>query len=264
MIQNNLLLKKNMESTEASWDRVWGVYGKTKYEFQLALEEHRVRWQKIHDIVIERYGSFRGLNCIEIGAGSGHYSMLFARQGAHVTLLDYSKEALKFCQAIFRDNCIREEQARFVHMDALRIDPAFLGKYDVSMSFGVAEHFEGKDRTGIVKAHYDVLNQAGVTFISVPNAHCIPYRIYQFIAGFKKRDTIECHAYSKGEFKHIAGENNINKYEFIGSSYIDAYSPLSFYRRKRGLTGDIAKINNESPSRLDKYLGREITFIGKK
>ncbi len=264
MKQNNLLSTKDIESTAASWDKVWGQYDRIKYAYQLALEEQRVRWQKIHEIVIEKYGSFRGLHCIEIGAGSGHYSMLFARLGAHVTLLDYSNKALKFCQAVFMDNGISENQAHFIHMDALRIDSTFLNKYDISMSFGVAEHFAGKGRTGIVKAHYDVLKHGGITFISVPNAHCIPFRIYQLTARLKKRDTIQCHAYSRGEFKNIAKENNIKKYDFIGSSYIDAYNPLAFYRRKRGLTGDISKIRKENPSRLDKYLGREITFIGTK
>ncbi len=228
------------------------------------MEERRVRWQKINRIILDKFGSFKGLNCIEIGAGSGHYSMLFAQRGANVTLLDYSKEALDFCQVVFRDNDINENQVHFIHMDALRIDNSFLNKYDVSMSFGVAEHFKGLDRNKIIKSHYAVLKNEGITFISVPNAYCIPLRIYQLIMKFKKRDVIESYPYSINEFKKNATKCKISNYDFIGSSYIETYNPLSFYRRKKGYIKNISIIKKEKPSHLDKYLGREITFIGKK
>ena len=96
-----VIMDKNIKSTAISWSKVWESYNSQRYGYQLALEEHSVRWQRIQQIVLEKYGSFAGLNCIEIGAGSGHYSMLFARRGANVTLLDYSKKALEFCQVVF-------------------------------------------------------------------------------------------------------------------------------------------------------------------
>lgn len=146
-------MNKNIKSTAISWNRVCESYSNKRYEYQLALEEHRVRWQRVQQIVLDRFSSFSGLRCIEIGAGSGHYSMLFARRGANVTLLDYSKEALEFCQVVFRDNDINENQVKLIHMDALRIGKQLSNKIDISMSFGVAEHFEGKDKKIIVKNH---------------------------------------------------------------------------------------------------------------
>ena len=148
---------RNKKSSIESWDEIWNSYDRKKYEYQLALEEHRVRWQRIHQIILEKYGSFSGLNCIEIGAGSGHYSMLFAERGANVTVLDYSKEALEFCQAIFRDNEINHNQVQFMHLDALKTGEELSNKFDVSMSFGVAEHFKGNDRKTIVRNHLRVL-----------------------------------------------------------------------------------------------------------
>lgn len=155
--------------------------------YQLGLEENRVRWLRIKQIVLDKFNSFFGLRCIEIGAGSGHYSMLFACQGANVTLLDYSKKALDFSQNVFKDQGISESKVQFIHMDALRIDHSLFDKYDVSMSFGVAEHFQGKDRKNKIQSHYNVMRKGGITFISVPNANCIPLRIYQLIMKFKKK-----------------------------------------------------------------------------
>lgn len=255
---------RDKKSSIESWDEIWGSYDRKRYKYQLALEEHSVRWQGIQQIVLEKFGSFSGINCLEIGAGSGHYSMLFACNGAQVTLLDYSEKALEFCQGVFKDNGVDKNKVEFVQMDALRIADPLFNKYDVSMSFGVAEHFKGFDRKKIIKSHYDVLKNRGITFISVPHANCIPFRIYQLIAKLKKRDIVECYAYSMREFKKFAAEYNIRNYFFIGSSYIETYNPFSFYKRKKGLIQGISKIKKEKPSYFDKYLGREITFMAQR
>lgn len=261
----NTIKKDNQRKTKESfiehWDEIWNSYDRKRYEYQLALEEHRVRWQRIQNYILEKFGSFTDLKCLEVGAGSGHYSMLFARKGAHVTLLDYSEKALAFCKNVFKDQCIPEDQVHFVHMNALDLKPELVGKFALSMSFGVAEHFEGNERKIIIKNHLKVLKYDGVAFISVPNAACIPFQIYQFLMGQRKKGIIEYLPYSKRELKHIAEECNIKKYDFVGSSYWETYSLLSFYRRKRGLIRDISEIKREKISWLDKYLGREITFI---
>ena len=254
-------MKKNIKSTAISWNKVWESYSNKKYEYQLALEDHRVRWQRIQQIVLDKFGSFSGLNCIEIGAGSGHYSMLFARRGANVTLLDYSKEALEFCQVVFRDCGINENQVKFIHMDALNIDQELLGKFDVSMSFGVAEHFEGNDRKTIVKNHFSVLKNGGITFISVPNKGCIPFMIHQFLMKFVRRKVIEAYPFTRGEFVNITRNCNSGEFSFIGSSIWETYNPISFYRRKRGIIQPISKIKKEKRTFLDEYTGREITFV---
>lgn len=255
------MIERSLQNTADSWDKVWAVYDRKKYEYQLALEEKGVRWQQIADYILKKFGTFYGLKCLEIGAGCGHYSMLFARQGARVVLLDYSEKALEFCRIVFKDNGISEYKVKFIHMGALKIEDYLLNKFDVSMSFGVAEHFQKFERKLIFKAHYDILRKGGITFISVPHANCIPFRIYQAIMKFRKRDVIECYPYSLGDFRKLAVQCNISYYFFIGSSFKEAYNPLSFYRRKKGLTQVISKIKREKPSCLDKYLGREITFV---
>lgn len=257
-------MKKITKSSEVSWNAVWGSYTPERYKYQLALEEHRVRWQRIQQIILDRFGSFSGLNCIDIGAGAGHNSILFAQRGANVTLLDYSKKALEFSQNVFKNQGISENNVQFIHMDALRPDHSLFNKYEVAMSFGVAEHFRGLDREKFIKSHYDLLKKDGLMFINVPCANCIPFYIYQSMMKLKRRNVIECYAYSKSEFIKIASKFNIINYDFIGSSYLEAYNPISFYKRKCGLMKDISKIKEERQSRLDKYLGKEITFYGEK
>lgn len=99
------------------WDEIWNSYDRKRYDFQLALEEHSVRWQRIKQIIFGKFESLAGLKCLEIGAESGHYLMLFARNGARVTLLDYSEKALEFCQGVFKDNCVDKNKVEFIQMD---------------------------------------------------------------------------------------------------------------------------------------------------
>lgn len=252
----------DIKNTVISWDNVWTSYDRRKYEYQLTYQERSVRWQHIESIIINKYGSFKNLNCIEIGAGSGHYSMLFVRRGAKVTLLDYSKNALDLSHRIFKDYGIDEKRVSFINMDALQMDNTLFNRYDVSMSFGVAEHFKGEDRFRIVKAHYDVLRKRGITFISVPNAHCLLYRMYKFIRQLRKQEIIECYPYSKKEFRKIADECAIENLCFFGFSYKETFNPLAFYRRKKGFVKDVSRLKREKPSFLDAYLGRGLIFCG--
>ncbi len=251
-------------SSVASWNSQWRSYDRDRYEYEVVREKQSVRWQHIELMVRKRHGSFKGLNCLEIGAGSGQYSMLFARRGARVTVLDYSKNALDLSRRIFEDYEIDGQQVRFIQMDALQMDCSLFNGYDVSMSFGVAEHFKGEDRLRIIKAHYDVLKSGGITFISVPNINCLPYRIYRFIMHLKKREAIECYPYSKREFQKIADECTMGSCYFIGFSYRDTYNPLAFYKRKKGSIKEVSRIKKEKPSFLDQYLGRGIVFCGSK
>ncbi|MGR3173248.1 MAG: class I SAM-dependent methyltransferase [Candidatus Scalindua sp.] len=249
------------KSSIGSWNEVWNAYDRKEYEYQLALEQHAVRWQRIEQIVLDKFGSFSGLNCIEIGAGSGHYSMLFARRGAKVTLLDYSEKALAFSKTVLTDQGVSENKVQFIQMDALKIDYTLFNKYDVSMSFGVAEHFEGNDRRTIVANHLSVLKEGGVAFISVPNKACIPFRIHQFLMKYVRRSVIEAYPFTSREFANIARECNVQGFSFIGSSIWETYNPISFYRRKKGVIQSIATLNKESRTFLDQYAGREITFV---
>jgi SAM-dependent methyltransferase len=94
------------------------------------------------------------------------------------------------------DKALEQAQLRF---DRLDLDAEFIkgdmlgalndvrGRFDLSLSSGVIEHFEDEDRTRVIQAHHEVLVSGGLCIISVPNAWCIPYRarkLYQEIRGW--------------------------------------------------------------------------------
>ena len=90
------------KNTPELWDNLWQNKKSPDEEtFSFLKEEKTTVWQKIESTIIGEFGTFRGIEVIEIGAGMGTYSALFAKRGAQVTILDYSEEAIKRSKAFF-------------------------------------------------------------------------------------------------------------------------------------------------------------------
>lgn len=167
-----------MRNNKQIWDEIWKKAKIDAYEdkFMIQRETHSLRWKKIEKGVLSKYRSFKGLDVIEIGAGRGENSLLMSLRGADVTLLDYSESALEKAKLLFSNfNC----RAQFIKADAFNMPHNLLNKFDISMSFGLAEHFNYPQRQQIINSHYILLKRGGVSFISVPNAFCFPYRLAQ-------------------------------------------------------------------------------------
>lgn len=157
-------MKRN---TPLLWDEFWEQEITRKDEIVNIMKvENSIGWQRILKIMLLEFGKFENLKVIEFGAGSGTFSVLMAKLGSHTTLLDYSENALEKAHMLFKSNLFTAE---FIKKDALSLEQGLLGKYDVSMSFGLAEHFKGVERVKIIKNHFDVLRKGGMAFISIPN-----------------------------------------------------------------------------------------------
>jgi SAM-dependent methyltransferase len=166
-------------NTAELWDGVWTKPATVEKDiYTVDKEERLIRWKRMEAMVLDRFGSFEGLTAIESGAGRGTNAALMARRGANVTVLDYSDAAMERARRLFEQ---LELPVEFVRHDALDLPPSIEGKFDLSMSFGLAEHFLDDRRRGILKAHLDVIREGGLTFISVPNAHNPPYRLHKWI-----------------------------------------------------------------------------------
>lgn len=258
-------MKKN---TNQLWDDLWEKDTSIEEDFfNLTREENSIRWQRLEEIVYKNFGSFNGLKVIEIGAGAGTNAALMAKRGAKVTVLDYSDNALKVGQNFFSRNGL---SAEFIKQDALLLPEEFLDKYDVSMSFGLTEHFTGENRLIINKVHFDVLKKGGMAFISVPNKCNLPYRIFKFVAEHVGIWHVgEEYPYSRKEFKKICRHIGILEYSFFGDSFLHSFSFISpikairkIFKLKKNL--NISGIKREKGTFLDQYLGYALVLCGKK
>ncbi len=203
-------------------------------------------------MILDKFKNFNKLKIIEIGSGIGTNSVLMAKRGADITVLDYSEKALLRSNEFFRRNGLNVE---FIYEDALKLPKSLYGQFDISMSFGLAEHFKGKQRLLIVRSHFDVLKNGGIAFISVPNALNIPYRLYKFVTEILGIWPYgEEYPYTRKEFIDICRKLNIEEHFFIGDSIFRSFNfinPLKFFRSSNFKSD----INVEKGTYLDEYVG---------
>ena len=233
------------------WDRVWGQpTSPADDSFQVATEAMSVRWRRLQAVLRDCLGNPRGLRVIEIGAGAGTHSALIASLGCEVTVLDYSKAALRRAEARLSRHDI---SATYVLADALHLPSSLLGAFDVSMSFGVTEHFRGDQRVAINRAHLDVLRQGGLTFVSVPNRFCLPYRLFKFVTERAGTwDVGEEYPYSRRELAAMFSAFGAVDIGFFGESVWASWrflNPLRHSGRLRRALGVKQRTTRTEPRR---------------
>ena len=256
-------------NTAQLWDRVWESPVTTEEDtFNLVKEENCIRWQRIEVIALKEFGSFNNLKVIEIGAGAGINAALAAKRGAKVTMLDYSETALKRAREFFERNGL---SAEFIKEDALSLPADLLGKYDISMSFGLTEHFKGSERININKAHFDILRKGGIAFISAPYKYSLPYRIYKFVAERTGRWGVgEEYPYSRKELRNMCQQIGITEYSFFFAdslfSSFNFINPFKVIKKMLKIKNNlnISHIEKERGTFLDQYLSPSLVLYGKK
>ena len=253
-------------NTPELWNQFW-AQTPTDDPHWLERERRSIRWQRIHERVLARWGSCRSLDVIEIGAGSGTHAALMSQEGARVTVFDYSERALEQARALFARNGVTAE---FVLANALELPVAMQGRFHVSMSFGLAEHFLGRDRERIIGAHLEVLKPGGITFISVPNAHNPPYRVYRFLSPRLKLWKVgEEYPFSRRELRRLASAAHLEDVEFFGDSLWDSFrflNPVKFAGKllKRPVQGFAPLPPVERGTVLDGYVSYALVLYGRK
>jgi len=257
-----------MKNTPELWNTIWeGNITPENCKRILRQEEYTIRWKNIERIVEDKVGTFNNLKVLEIGAGLGTYSALMAKKGADVAVLDYSEKALSRASEFFANNGVSVE---LLYADALHLPLTELNKYDISMSFGTAEHFTGDDRIRIIKTHFDVLKRWGVTFISVPNKFNLPYRLYKFVCETTGRWLVgEEHPFSRNELRELASILNPSEFGFLSDSFLSSFRYIlstpgirKFF--KRHLKKREYLVKDEKATFLDPYLSYSIVLYARK
>ena len=166
----------------ADWESQWRA---EPLDLTAATAEERTpRWRAQERLVDRLLGGFVGLRVVELGAGRGLNGLLHARRGAHVTLVDDSPLALAQAQELFRASDAEFEP---LQADVFDLPTELFGGFDVSMSFGLCEHFLGERRRASVAVHLDLVRDGGLVFLGVPNRFSPVYRLW--MATLQRRGT---------------------------------------------------------------------------
>ena len=166
-----------MPAVTDAWHRAWRHEPTAQRDHALLDRETRSpRFALLMDRLKQTFGAVDGVRTVELGSGRGDLSVLLAQHGARVTLLDNCQNALDQAKARFDRLGL---SAEYLMGDLLGNLEYLHGRFDVSLSAGVIEHFKGQDRTRAIAAHRYVLASGGMTMISVPHALCPPYRLWK-------------------------------------------------------------------------------------
>lgn len=249
------------------WDKVWAESkGDEDFLWWVKRENKGVRGRKITAYIEKHFGSISGLKVVEVGSGAGVMSFIFAKLGAVVTLIDYSEKALALARKHFDTAGL---SASFVCVDALKLNPNLLGKFDVAVSFGTVEHFLYPGRFMMAKAHLNLVRPGGIVIISVPNRLFFPHEILKFYLQRKGKWHLGYEgAFMPDELSRLGKSLGLENIKVQGSAFVSdmyryflicqrtrSFQKIFRFRIKPGFTKDFS-------SPLDNLLGADLFLMG--
>lgn len=167
---------KEQEVWDENWDR--NAASPSTLARQLDLPDS-LAWGRIISDLKAHFGSISNLKVIEIGAGLGRAGARLAKEGADVTLIDFSPMAIQKAKDFFGEAGLK---ANFLVSDIFALPDKLKNSFDISVSFGLVEHFKKEERQRVFSIHAGVLKKGGVGIIGTPNAWGIPYILWMTLA----------------------------------------------------------------------------------
>jgi len=197
------------------WGAIWTPDSDNNIQNDVLFHTQSILGSKVLNYLTKQLGSLQGKQTVEIGCGGAIYSLILAQQGAKITLLDYSSEALK----------LAERNLRILGLDAILVQgdafnpPLKFNQYDVALSFGTVEHYKYPKRSEICEMHSKLLRPGGVVLIETPNAAFVPHEVLKRL--LQKRGKW-AFGFEKGftylEMRSMAKRLHLQRYEIVGSS----------------------------------------------
>ena len=258
------------------WDELWkkdiSSYDADSVLSDVEEESASIRCKKILRYLESSVGDLSGKRIIEIGCGGGIYSLIFARLGASITMLDYSSDALAIAE---RNLGALNLKGELLKADAFNLSAEYLGKYDVAMSFGTVEHYRYPRRLDICKAHVDVLRSGGVAIIGTPNIAFLPHEILKVLLVARRKWFLGYEgSFSRGELLRVGRSLELSDVHVVGSSwksdvrrYVRIVRDTRTFKRLFPTDNQIYRPVVPKKSRahwLDDFLGHDIVMLGEK
>ncbi|MEC0329491.1 methyltransferase domain-containing protein [Paenibacillus macerans] len=114
----------------------------------------------------------------EAGSGTGKVSLKLAEEGANVTLIDLSEQALRNSRQAFFE---RHVPATFLQADIRNTGLPDV-RFDLTWNAGVLEHFEEDEQVAMLREMARITKPGGTILVMTPNARCLPYVVGKAIA----------------------------------------------------------------------------------
>jgi 2-polyprenyl-3-methyl-5-hydroxy-6-metoxy-1,4-benzoquinol methylase len=194
-------MKKTILTDKGLWQNKWG-----KLDFPIHLNPHK-RVERVFMKLFDKYFTHNNKNkktCLEIGCNPGKF-LIYCGKNLNYEMvgLDYDKIGTSITKKNFAESGLEAEclEKDFFNYDTDR-------KFDLILSLGFIEHFQGEMLKESINRHVNLLNKGGKLFLSVPNFKYINY-IFAYIFRKKILKVHNLEVMQKSFFIDIANNNNL-------------------------------------------------------
>ncbi len=170
-----------------------------------------------YTITFDRAGDVTGKKILDVGCGSGVYSIDFARRGARrVVGVDFSGNMLKLAEQEAEQHQVADRCA-FIRADFLEFDPK--ETFDISIAMGVFDYVP--DQVPFLRKMVTLTNDKVITSFPGHSLLREPARRLRY----KLTGKGDIYLYSRDDVERIATEAGLRDYEVIyipssGGSYV--------------------------------------------
>lgn len=252
-----------MKNVREVWDNSWERVIEKDAIRNAEKERTCTRFQLIRSILERELGHTEG---IEVGSGMGLNSLAFSLLGAKITLVDYSEIALQKAAVLFQYYGL---YPTLIKRDIFKLDESYHNKFDVSMSFGLAEHFRGRQREYVFRLHYNLVKHGGVIVVSVPNQFCPTYRLWISILRIVRKWKLPEVPFSRWELRHMATRLGVKNPKVYGTNFCVSINDhlLSFPKYLLchiGLPVEHMRLPDFSIPLIDNWFGYALLLVARK
>ncbi len=171
------------ENEKGYWNRHWenkiDYYNKHGTPFEI----RNKWWENLYDEMYSYYkkevSGFKNKEICELGAGSGYTTLLMAKEGANVTLVDFAPKSVNYAKKIMNYLDIPQNRVSFIEGNIFSRDLTDK-KFDVVWNCGVVEHYKWKKAKKLVKNMSFYTKEEGKVLITLPNL-LSPFLIYKML-----------------------------------------------------------------------------------
>jgi 2-polyprenyl-3-methyl-5-hydroxy-6-metoxy-1,4-benzoquinol methylase len=200
--------KKTVLTDVEFWEKGWG-----DIEFPIHLDpEKRVErvFMRLFDKYLVNDVDDSKKECIEIGCNPGKF-LIYCNQnlGYEINGIDYDEKGVAITERNIKDSGL---DGRIMKKDffGFEVDE----KYDLVLSLGFIEHFQGEKLQDAIELHIRMLKPGGKLFLSVPNFRYINY-LFAYLFRKKILEVHNLEIMQKSFFEDIADQNDLN-IEYLG------------------------------------------------